>query len=52
MMSIRHNMSANAAFFDGHVGNMKETEVRKKIHWYPQHDSATNEFEMVSTGSF
>ena len=52
MMSIRHNMSANAAFFDGHVGNMKEVEVRQKIHWYPQHDSATNEYTMVTTGKY
>ncbi len=52
MMSIRHNKSANAAFFDGHAGNLKEIEVRKKIHWYPQHDSADNTYEMVSTGSY
>ena len=51
MMSVRHNMSANAAFFDGHVGNLKTIEVRKKIHWSPEHDSATDKFTMM-TGSF
>lgn len=52
MMSIRHNMSANAAFFDGHVANLKEIDVRKKIHWFPSHNDTTNVFEMVTTGSY
>ena len=52
MMSVRHNMSANVAFFDGHAGNLKTVEVRKKIHWYPQHASDTDKWEMVTTGSY
>ena len=52
MMSVRHNLSANAAFFDGHVGNLSVAEVKKKKHWYPQHDSADNTFDHVTTGSY
>ena len=51
MISIRHNMAANVAFFDGHAGSLREVEVRKKIHWSPEHNSATDEFTMM-TGSF
>ena len=51
MISVRHNMKANAAFFDGHAGSLSVTEVKKKIHWSPEHDSATDKFTMM-TGSF
>ena len=51
MMSVRHNMKANAAFFDGHAGSLSVTEVKKKIHWSPEHNSSTDEFTMM-TGSF
>ncbi len=52
MMSIRHNKSANVAFYDGHAGSLKEAAIREKIHWYPQHDAATDKFEMVTTGRY
>lgn len=51
MISIRHNMAANVAFFDGHAGSLKEIDVRKKNHWSPEHSSSTDKFTML-TGSF
>jgi len=34
-LSIRHNKSTNAAFFDGHCDVLKYPEGKKKIYWSP-----------------
>ena len=52
MISVRHAMKANAAFFDGHVGILSVSEVKQKIHWYPQHNSTTDAYDFVATGSY
>lgn len=52
MISIRHNMAANVAFYDGHAGSLREMEVRKKVHWNPEHNDSTDQFTFTNTGSF
>lgn len=34
-LSFRHSEGVNTAFFDGHVGSMKEKEFRDPSYWYP-----------------
>ena len=52
MVSIRHDMHANAAFFDGHAGVLSRTEIKKKIHWYPQYSSSDSTWSFVATGNY
>jgi len=52
MVSVRHSMAANAAFLDGHGATLKYPEIKQKIFWYPQYDSATGKTSFVNTGSF
>lgn len=34
-LSFRHNDGVNTAFFDGHVGGLKQSEFWNPTHWYP-----------------
>lgn len=52
MVSIRHAMSANAVFFDGHGGILSKTDIKRKMYWYPQYSSDTSTFTFITTGSF
>ena len=52
MISVRHNLAANVAFFDGHGGTLKYPEIKQKIFWHPQYDSDTSTSTFVNTGSF
>lgn len=45
-VDLRHNLSANAAIFDGHVENLSRHEVMDRSRWNPIQRYGTGNFEM------
>ena len=52
LFSVRHNMSANAAFFDGHAAPLSYKVAKQKKYWHPRFSMSTGEFTFETTGSF
>ena len=50
-ISIRHNSSANVAFFDGHAGTLNLLQLKQKKYWNPIADTTTGEL-IENTGTY
>ena len=52
LFCVRHSMSANAAFLDGHAGPLSYKIAKQKKYWHPRFSMSTGEFTFETTGSF
>ena len=52
LFSVRHNMSASAAFFDGHAASLSANIAKQKKYWHPRFNMSTGDFTFETTGSF
>ena len=52
LFSVRHAMSANAAFLDGHAASLSYKVAKLKKYWYPRFSMSTGVFSFETTGSF
>ena len=52
MISVRHSMTCNVAFFDGHGAGLQVGDVKKKVHWYPRFSCSELTWSFVNTGAW
>ena len=52
MISVRHSLACNVAFFDGHGAPLQVGDVKKRVHWYPRFDTRALTWSFLNTGSF